>query len=135
MRSMFDEPYTCQDCGKECRGLSFWVTCDRCGQRRFEERMARARAGRPYVIEELGGACPTQAIGRTESGRPYYFRARHGDWTLEVGEPDFPTDYVHWPSDRNDWDAYLIAEGDDPSCGWMEDDEVLAILDKHLADR
>ena len=72
--------------------------------------MAKVREGRTYSIAELGGACPTQATGRTPSGRPYYFRARHGDWTLEVGEPDFPTDYVHWPTDRNDWDALRTAK-------------------------
>jgi hypothetical protein len=132
---MFDEPYTCQDCGAECRGLSFWETCDKCGTKRYEARMAKAREGRAYSIDELGGACPTQAIGRTAMGRPYYFRARHGDWTLEVGEPEWPTDYGRWQLAPAGWGANLVASGSDPSAGWMEDDEVLPILDEHLADR
>lgn len=133
--TMFDEPYTCQTCGKQCTGLAFWTRCRECSRKAQEERMAAIATRCPYTVTELGGACPTQAQGRTVGNRPYYFRARHGEWTLEVGEPDFPTDYLEWPSTRHDWDAYLIAEGDDPSGGWMEDDEVLAILDQHLEGR
>lgn len=128
---LFDEPYTCQDCGTECVGMSSWVTCDECGTKRFKARMEKARAGRDYSIEELGGACPTQAQGRTVDDRPYYFRARHGTWTLQVGQPGWPTDYCDWPTSWED-DSTYVAQGDDESHGWMEDADVLALLDRHL---
>lgn len=130
------ETRTCPDCGKPFDALAIWdktVPCDECGRKRYEARMEHLRAGRDYTIDELGGACPTQAMGRTADGRPYYFRARHGEWTLEVGEHDFPTDYSDWPASRHDADHFLIASGDDESHGWMNDSEVLAILDEHLA--
>ena len=133
--SMFDEPYTCERCGKESRGLAFWTLCTECSSALHEERMRDIRERCAYSVRSIGGACPTQAEGRTVGDRPYYFRARHGDWTLEVGEPDFPTDYCSWPATRHDWDAYLIAQGDDPSNGFMDDAEVLAILDEHLEGR
>ena len=39
-------------------------------------------------IAILGGAHPLQAAGRL-AGRPWYFRARHGEWSFWVGgEPD-----------------------------------------------
>ena len=66
------------------------------------------------VVDWVGGACPTQSEG-TVSGVPYYFRARHGDWYLNVGEKS-----VFSPDFR------MI--GDDPSCGFMEDEDVMVIL-------
>lgn len=129
--SMFNEPYACHDCGGEFRGLSFWTRCDRCSKRASEVRLAKLQRGRPFTINSLGGACPTQADGRLRDGRPYYFRARHGSWTLDVGlDPSWPVRYSRWP--EHDYDAVLVAQGADESGGWMEDDEVLAILDEHL---
>jgi hypothetical protein len=80
-----------------------------------------------FIVEDIGGACPTQATGRyTESDRPFYFRARHGVWTLQVGEPGWPTDYCDWPEGCPE--LAPIANGDDPTEGWMESEDVLAII-------
>lgn len=65
-------------------------------------------------VNWVGGACPTQSEG-TISGVPYYFRARHGEWYLNVGEKS-----VFSPDFR--------MTGDDPSAGFMEDEDVMAIL-------
>lgn len=35
-------------------------------------------------IEILGGFCPVQAEGRID-GQPFYFRARHSHWSIEIG--------------------------------------------------
>ena len=37
---------------------------------------------------QVGGMMPNQAEG-TFNGVPFYFRARHGNWQLYVGEPIF----------------------------------------------
>lgn len=74
-----------------------------------------------YKIESIGGVCPTQAEGTLSDGKHFYFRARHGEWTLTVAE------------DRND--VYLgpvMAIGDDPTFGSMSDKAVIAILDEYL---
>jgi hypothetical protein len=79
-----------------------------------------------YRVERIGGSCPTQASGQLEDGRPFYFRARSGQWELSVGP--------HGAIDRS-WIGLLeweVAEGDDPTIGWMSDQQVLAILDEHL---
>ena len=70
----------------------------------------------------LGGHCPTQAEGLAPSGRPFYFRARHGWWTLELGPVGDPPDYLSWSDDGEE-----IAEGEDPSFGFMDPDDVRAI--------
>jgi hypothetical protein len=124
----------CPKCGQTFSALALWdadVPCETCSRTAHDERMARIRAGRNYTIEELGGACPTQAQGRTVDDRPYYFRARHGTWTLQVGQPEWPTEYRYWPT-RWDDDSTYVAQGDDDTHGWMEDEAVLAILDRHL---
>ena len=70
-------------------------------------------------------ACPTQWEGRWAcSDRPFYFRARSGRWTLEVGPSGGATAYELWASQ-----ALLIAADEDDTGGCMEDDAVLAILD------
>lgn len=126
------EPRNCPDCGQEFEGLAIWdddVPCGKCGTARYEERLRKVGEGRSYTVTSIGGACPTQAEGVTADGRPYYFRARHGRWTLDVGEVGWP-EYCEWPGDV--WDQKRIADGDDPSQGWMEDTDVLSILDQHL---
>jgi hypothetical protein len=131
------EARTCPDCGTTFDALVLWadtVPCDDCGKIREAARWERIRAGRDYEIAELGGACPTQATGRNVDGRPFYFRARHGHWTLELGQPGWPTDYSDWPHDvmADEPEVFLAAQGDDDTHGWMEDEAVLAILDRHL---
>lgn len=72
---------------------------------------------RPYTVDTLGGAMPTQATGTWIDGQRFYFRARHGRYTLEV----HPTDPVNHGT--------TITEGTDPTNGTMTDCQVLAILD------
>lgn len=130
------ETRACPRCAVPFDALAFWsddAVCDKCGMDDYQAHLASINAGRPYVVEDIGGACPTQATGRTAGDRPFYFRARHGDWTLNVGEPGWP-EYRNWPGDAA-WNHGLVAQGDDPSGGDMDDADVLAILDEHLADR
>ena len=131
------ETRACPDCGDPFEALVLYadtVPCDPSGVKRQAARWERIRAGRDYQIDELGGACPTQATGRNVDGRPFYFRARHGHWTLELGKPEWPTDYSDWPIDHraDEPEVFLVAQGEDESHGWMEDDDVLAILDRDL---
>jgi|LSQX01.1.fsa_nt_gb hypothetical protein len=80
-----------------------------------------------FTVDEIGGECPTEAIGRyTDTNQPFYFRARSGRWTLELGQPEWPTDYVNWPADV--WPYETVAQGDDPTHGGMADADVLVIL-------
>lgn len=127
--SVFEmETRTCATCGQRWEALTFWRTdmpCSDCGLAAYRARLAEVSATRPYTIDSLGGACPTQAEGRTDDDRPFYFRARHGEWTLSVGDVGAPIDSVY------DFDGNR-AEGDDPSGGFMEWDDVLPILDAHL---
>jgi len=92
-----------------------------------------------YVTEaEPHGDLPTQAWGRTADGRPWYFRARHGRWTIEVGDDrSWPTNYAEWPRpdlafDQIDWEQFVVAEGEDDTLGSMEADDVHDLLAEHL---
>jgi hypothetical protein len=73
------------------------------------------------VIDSIGGYCPAQAEG-TVNGIPFYFRARGGTWTLSIGED--PVDIC-----CGDKDGYH-AWGNDDSYGWMDVDNVKAILNR-----
>lgn len=64
-------------------------------------------------LEQIGGGCPTQAWG-TIGGYSFYFRARHGTWTLDVG-PEKATDPRFVDSETAVWSAW----GNDPTEGWM----------------
>lgn len=72
----------------------------------FEPRDPRATA---Y------GLCPTQLSGVTAGGDRFYFRARHGEWRLEV-------------------DGKVVASGDDDTGGYMHADVVDAIVSRELGD-
>lgn len=125
------ETRTCPDCGQTWEALSMWsqdMACVECGTKRYIARLAAVNEARPYTVESIGGGCPTQAEGRTADDRPFYFRARHGNWTLDLGPVGAPTHLLDWP----DGGEKLIAEGDDPSGGLMEWEDVLAILDAHF---
>ena len=78
-----------------------------------------------YQVKHAGGAAPTQAEGVTHDGRPFYFRARHGWWTLDVGLPREPVE-VCYGLDRT------VASGDDPTFGAMDVESVNRILDKFI---
>lgn len=78
------------------------------------------------VVTTFGGACPTQAEGVLPDGSAFYFRARHGRWTIEAG-PDGPKDYLDWPRDS----GRLIANDEFEGDGYMsrpEFDELMAHL-------
>ncbi|MGW4718906.1 hypothetical protein [Nocardia sp. NPDC004260] len=75
------------------------------------------------------GMCPTQLEGRAADGRPFYFRARHNSWVLRVGAPTDPDDYLGWHSH-----AEVIAEGDDPTGGCMDPEEVDRLVTAHLGE-
>jgi len=69
------------------------------------------------VVEGPKGVCPTQAFG-TIDGKCWYFRARHGTWSICVGPAD--QKMPHYVS-LTEW----AIEGNDSSCGWMTKDEAL----------
>ena len=126
------ESRTCGGCGNGWEALAFWepdMQCGNCQTRAYQVRMRKINETRPYTIDSIGGACPAQAEGITDEGRPFYFRARHGEWTLDVGEVGWPR-YTDWP--EGSWGTTEVASGDDPSNGWMGEDEVVALLDAHL---
>jgi len=75
------------------------------------------------------GACPTQLDGRGTDGRPFYFRARHGVWQLRVGAVSDPTEFTEWA----DWGT-VVAEGEDPTAGFMPADDVDALITEHLGE-
>jgi hypothetical protein len=131
--NFFDrETRTCPSCDREWQALAIWVAdmrCDDCQRSAYAQRLAEINENRSYTVESIGGACPTQADGRTADGRPFYFRARHGEWAIKVGPADAPTNYTNWPSRGEE----LVAHGDDPSGGFMEWVDVVNHLDAHLA--
>lgn len=118
------EDRTCRRCGSEWSALAFWaedMPCHDCGRRDYDEALAAVNdAGRPYQVTEIGGACPMQVYGDWIDGQRFYFRARHGSWSLRV-DPDDPVL------------GEQIASGDDPSHGWMEWDDALALIDASAA--
>lgn len=80
-----------------------------------------------YTIDSIGGMCPTQAEGNLEDGRAFYFRARNGRWTLDISTQPALPDLAEWGDS-----GALIAQGEDLTGGFMDDNEVGAILDQHL---
>jgi len=70
------------------------------------------------VIESVGGYCPCQADGFMH-GNPFYFRARHGAWTIEVA---FPRE------DPVCNGSLFYMEGDDPKEGYMEPEDAIAAI-------
>ncbi|MBU8814115.1 hypothetical protein KL953_35230 [Mycolicibacterium goodii] len=69
------------------------------------------------------GLYPQQVQGIDKRQRPFYFRERHGHWTLEVGPISADPDYLAWAEQGNE-----IAHGD-----WMpEPDEIDQLITKHL---
>jgi hypothetical protein len=125
------ETRPCPRCGRKFQSLVMWPSatpCDSCGHLEYAEYLKVVNKNRPYSVSSIGGSFPTQAEGTTADGRPFYFRARHGDWSLEIGGwDDRGRDYLHWR------DYNTLASGDDASHGCMTDDAVLAVLDEELA--
>lgn len=63
------------------------------------------------VIEDIDGACPTQAFG-THKGKELYFRFRHNHWRLLID--DKLIDDGYW--------------GDYEDCGDMPAEKVIEII-------
>ena len=68
-------------------------------------------------VHSSGGVCPFQAIG-TVCDHPFYFRARHGDWTIDFAE--IGKDPVE--------ESFHGYTGDDPAEGYMKEEEFLKII-------
>lgn len=51
---------------------------------------------------------PNQVVG-TIDGEPFYFRARWGQWTLQIA-------------------GKYVAEGEDPGAGWWDDSQTLEVF-------
>lgn len=87
-----------------------------------------------FAVDQIGGMCPAQALGRLADERPFYFRARHGEWSLEVGPPGVdPNDDWHGlVVPGTDTLAWAVAVGDDPTQGWMPEGMVRQLLEEHL---
>jgi hypothetical protein len=88
-----------------------------------------------WEMDSCAGSVPTQAEGRFADGRPFYFRARHGTWTLDVGDPSWPDDYSDWPTPRGygTWGDLEVASGDDPTGGFMPAVTVARHLEEWIA--
>lgn len=70
------------------------------------------------------GMMPNQAQGML-NGKPFYFRARHGEWALRVATEESK-------------DAVLgkcIASGKDKNAGWWEENETKAFVEALLKER
>ena len=72
----------------------------------------------PLYISSIGGYCPCQATGAIY-GNPFYFRARHGEWTIEIARPG--EDPIGNPS------LFYLA-GDDPDNGYMDNPQALYFI-------
>ena len=68
------------------------------------------------------GLYPQQVQGVNETGRPFYFRARDGDWELWRGPAVAKPDYLSWSQH-----AKLVAEGPDTGLTPDDIDELLAL--------
>lgn len=86
----------------------------------FDDIMACPRTGPDtgLWIRTIGGSCPCQADG-TMDGYPFYFRARHGLWTLDV---------CNAGNDPVDGDSIFSRDGDDPDNGYMPEDKAAKII-------
>jgi len=70
-------------------------------------------------IRTIGGVCPCQADG-TMDGHPFYFRARHGMWTLDACKKGRdPLDEI---------DIVFQRSGDDPDNGYMPEAAAAKII-------
>ena len=83
----------------------------------------------PQILEisSLGGACPTQAEGYLW-GKPFYFRARHGEWSISVAETYEEAVRANGTAVDFTGHVYCVNGGEDDSGGYMENEDVLKIL-------
>lgn len=83
-----------------------------------------------YNISSFTSFCPTQAEGHLEDGRPYYFRARGGVWSLRISRHRGPADFLLWEDDNPLEEVF--ASGEDDTGGAMTREQVIEILDKYM---
>ena len=61
-------------------------------------------------VRSIGGYCPCQADG-TINGNPFYFRARHGKWTLDIVKPGedpvLPENPLYHGEGADHWQGYM----------------------------
>jgi hypothetical protein len=69
------------------------------------------------------GAMPNQIEGALDDGRLFYFRARHGHWTLRVNTTPAAL-YIGVP----------VVEGDAEDAGWWSAAETLVVFKKAMAE-
>ena len=79
----------------------------------------------PWIyVSNYSGFCPLQAEGHLvtddDGNKPFYFRARHEQWSFEVAHEGFdPCGEAHWSF-----------EEDHPEAGWMEPEDVIKCIVK-----
>jgi hypothetical protein len=84
-------------------------------------------------IDTIGGACPCQAEG-TILDKPFYFRARHGGWTLDIAETlDMAIEGAIQPVAGSCTDVLYHAEGDDDTHGYLPIEDAAIIIASHAA--
>lgn len=77
------------------------------------------------IIESIGGNAPVQAEG-TIDGVPFYFRARHQNWTLYAGPDPFADDaWMH----RERYSG----EDDPHAASWISEEEARAFIARAAA--
>jgi hypothetical protein len=70
------------------------------------------------------GAMPNQIEGLLDDGRLFYFRARHGHWTLRVAAEAGDELYIGSP----------LVQGDAENAGWWSAAETLEVFKKAIAE-
>ena len=72
------------------------------------------------ITTKYFGMMPNQAEGML-NGKPFYFRARHGSWTLHLTDAAIPSE-----------DGELVASGDAHNAGWWTEDQARSFLEALL---
>lgn len=65
--------------------------------------------------------CPVQAEGTMKDGRLWYFRARSGEWRIDIGD-----------APGEDPIGNTKHEGEDIDDGWMPGPEMLRLIEEHI---
>lgn len=80
------------------------------------------------ILHTTSNGMPNQVEGQLDDGRPFYFRARHGGWSLAIGQPGETVDDI---SLRPDEDCDAV--GRMSTAGWWNPEAaerfVRALLD------
>lgn len=54
------------------------------------------------------GICPAQVNGVLPDGTPFYYRSRHGQWAIHLGQPGWHPNVIEWPGV---WGEHIFAIG------------------------